>query len=139
MYDGSDPPLEDNLKTAVPLLELCRDNEIILEVETGVVGGEEDGLNREWIDKEKLYTTHEDMLAVHKALSPVSSASFMLASTFANVHGVYKPVNVVPTPTILKDGQRLLRPSTVRTHAFSLYPTAGLVLHRKKFTRRATV
>ena len=47
MYDGSDPPLEDNLKTAVPLLELCRDNEIILEVETGVVGGEEDGLNRE--------------------------------------------------------------------------------------------
>ena len=105
MYDGSDPPLEDNLKTAVPLLELCRDNEIILEVETGVVGGEEDGLNREWIDKEKPYTTHEDMLAVHEALSPVSSARFMLASTFGNVHGVYKPVNVVPTPKILKDGQ----------------------------------
>ncbi len=47
MYDGSDPLLEDNLKTAVPLLDLCRDNEIILEVETGVVGEEEDGLNRE--------------------------------------------------------------------------------------------
>ena len=47
MYHGSDPPLEDNPKTAVPLLDLCRDNEIILEVETGVVGEEEDGLNRE--------------------------------------------------------------------------------------------
>ena len=96
---------EDNLKTAVPLLELCRDNEIILEVETGVVGGEEDGLNREGIDKEKLYTTPEDMLAVHEALSPVSGSRFMLAATFGNVHGVYKPGNVVLTPTILKDGQ----------------------------------
>ena len=105
MYDGSDLPLEDNLKTAVPLLELCRDNEIILEVETGVVGGEEDGLNREGIDKEKLYTTPEDMLAVHEALSPVSGARFMLAATFGNVHGVYKPGNVVLTPTILKEGQ----------------------------------
>ena len=46
------------------------------------------------------------MLAVHKALSPVSSASFMLASTFGNVHGVYKLVNIVLTPTILKDGQK---------------------------------
>ena len=105
MYDGSDPPLEENLKTALPLLDLCRDNEIILEVETGVVGEEEDGLNREWIDKEKLHMTHEDMLAVHEALSPVSGACFMLAATFGNVHGVYKPDNVVLTPTILKDGQ----------------------------------
>ena len=105
MYDGSDLPLEDNLKTAVPLLELCRDNEIILEVETGVVGGEEDGLNREGIDKEKLYTTPEDMLAVHEALSPIKGARFMLAATFGNVHGVYKPGNVVLTPSILRDGQ----------------------------------
>ena len=97
--------LKINLKTAVPLLDLCRDNEIILEVETGVVGEEEDGLNREWIDKEKLYTTHEDMLAVHEALSPVSGALIMLAATFGNMHRVYKPVNVVLTPTILKDGQ----------------------------------
>ena len=105
MYNGSDLPLEDNLKTAPPLLELCRDKETILEVETGVVGGEEDGLNREGIDKEKLYTTPQDMLAVHEALSPVSGARFMLAATFGNLHGVYKPGNIVLTPTILKDGQ----------------------------------
>ena len=105
MYDGSDLPLEENLATAVPLLEMCRDNDIILEVETGVVGGEEDGLNREGIDKEKLYTTPEDMLAVYEALTPVKDAKFMLAATFGNVHGVYKPGNVVLTPSILKNGQ----------------------------------
>ena len=105
MYDGSDLSLDENLSTAVPLLEMCRDNGIILEVETGVVGGEEDGLNREGIDKEKLYTTPEDMLAVYEALTPVTDAKFMLAATFGNVHGVYKPGNVVLTPSILKDGQ----------------------------------
>jgi fructose-bisphosphate aldolase, class II len=105
MFDGSDLPLEENLKLSVPLMELCRDNEIILEVETGVVGGEEDGLNRENVDKEKLYTTPEDMIAVHEALSPVKGGRFMLAATFGNVHGVYKPGNVVLTPSILKKGQ----------------------------------
>ena len=105
MFEGSDLPLEENLKLSVPLMELCRDNEIILEVETGVVGGEEDGLNRENVDKEKLYTTPEDMIAVHEALSPVKGGRFMLAATFGNVHGVYKPGNVVLTPSILKKGQ----------------------------------
>jgi fructose-bisphosphate aldolase class II len=105
MYDGSDLPLEDNMKTAVPLLELCRDNDIVLEVETGVVGGEEDGINNENVDREKLYTTPEDMVAVYEALSQVEDARFMLAATFGNVHGVYKPGNVVLTPEILKNGQ----------------------------------
>ena len=80
---------------------MCRDNGIILEVETGIVG-EEDGLNREGIDKEKLYTTPEDMLAVYEALSPIKDARFMLAATFGNVHGVYKPGNVVLTPYFKK-------------------------------------
>ena len=105
MYDGSDLSLAENMENAVPLLELCRDNDIVLEVETGVVGGEEDGLNREGIDKEKLYTTPEDMVAVYEALSQVEGARFMLAATFGNVHGVYKPGNVVLTPEILKNGQ----------------------------------
>jgi fructose-bisphosphate aldolase class II len=105
MYDGSDLPLEENMKHAVPLLELCHDNDIILEVETGVVGGEEDGINREGVDREKLYTTPEDMIAVHEALSQVKGARYMLAATFGNVHGVYKPGNVVLTPEILKNGQ----------------------------------
>ncbi|MDA0710378.1 MAG: class II fructose-bisphosphate aldolase, partial [bacterium] len=105
MYDGSDLPLQDNMKHAVPLLELCRDNEIILEVEAGVVGGEEDGLNREGVDVKKLYTTPEDMLGVYEALHGVSGARYMFAATFGNVHGVYKPGNVVLTPKILKNGQ----------------------------------
>ncbi len=105
MYDGSDLPLEENMKHAVPLLELCRDNEIILEVEAGVVGGEEDGLNREGVDVEKLYTTPEDMLGVYEALNGVKGARYMFAATFGNVHGVYKPGNVVLTPVILKNGQ----------------------------------
>ena len=105
MYDGSDLPLEENLAHALPLLKRCQACEIILEVETGVVGGEEDGINREGVDKEKLYTTPEDMLCVYESLSNVSGARYMLAATFGNVHGVYKPGNVVLTPEILKDGQ----------------------------------
>ena len=105
MYDGSDLPLEENMETAVPLLELCHANGIVLEVEAGVVGGEEDGLNREDVAKEKLYTTPEDMLAVYEAMSKVPGARYMFAATFGNVHGVYKPGNVVLTPGILKEGQ----------------------------------
>jgi len=105
MYDGSAVPLEENLKNAVELLKLCTENEIILEVEAGVVGGEEDGVNAENIGKEKLYTTPEDMLTVYEELSKVKGGKYMFAATFGNVHGVYKPGNVVLKPTILKEGQ----------------------------------
>jgi len=105
MYDGSDLSLDENMAHALPLLKRCHENELILEVETGVVGGEEDGINREGVDIEKLYTTPEDMLEVYEALSQVDGARYMLAATFGNVHGVYKPGNVVLTPEILKNGQ----------------------------------
>lgn len=105
MYDGSDLPLAENMKHAVELLKLCWENEIILEVEAGVVGGEEDGVNREGVGKEKLYTTPADMVAVYEALSQVKGAKYMFAATFGNVHGVYKPGNVVLKPKILKEGQ----------------------------------
>ena len=105
MYDGSAVPLKENMTNAVKLMQLCAENEIILEVEAGVVGGEEDGVNTENVGKEKLYTTPEDMLAVYEALSTVKGAKYMFAATFGNVHGVYKPGNVVLKPTILKDGQ----------------------------------
>jgi fructose-bisphosphate aldolase class II len=105
MFDGSDLPLAENMKLAVELLKLCHENEIILEVEAGVVGGEEDGVNREGVDKAKLYTTPDDMLAVHEALSQVKGARYMFAATFGNVHGVYKPGNVVLKPKILQEGQ----------------------------------
>lgn len=105
MFDGSELPLDENMKIAVPLLEECAACEIILEVETGVVGGEEDGVNNEDTPAEKLYTTPDDMLTVYEELSAVKNGRFMLAATFGNVHGVYKPGNVKLTPHILREGQ----------------------------------
>lgn len=104
MFDGSELPLGENMKLAKELLALCAENEIILEVEAGVVGGEEDGVNNEGAPAEKLYTTPADMVAVHEALHPIGGR-FMFAATFGNVHGVYKPGNVKLRPKILKEGQ----------------------------------
>ncbi len=109
MFDGSELPLADNMKIAKELMVLCAKNEIILEVEAGVVGGEEDGHNTEGVPAEKLYTTPEDMLGVYQALSSIPNARYMFAATFGNVHGVYKPGNVKLKPTILKDGQAALQ------------------------------
>jgi fructose-bisphosphate aldolase class II len=105
MFDGSALPLKENLDIAVPLLERCRRSELILEVEAGVVGGEEDGIKAEGAPAEKLYTTPEDMLEVARRLGGVKGARFLLAATFGNVHGVYKPGHVKLKPSILKDGQ----------------------------------
>ncbi|NIA14595.1 MAG: class II fructose-bisphosphate aldolase [Nitrospiraceae bacterium] len=105
MYDGSDLPMAENLDRAVELLQLCAENGILLEVEAGVVGGEEDGLNREDVPSAKLYTTPEDMALAHERLSAVATGGFMLAATFGNVHGVYKPGSVALKPEILRDGQ----------------------------------
>ncbi len=107
MFDGSELPLAENLKIAKALLEQCAKSEIILEVETGVVGGEEDGHDTSNVGKDKLYTTPEDMVAVYETLNAIGGR-FMLAATFGNVHGVYKPGNVKLKPTILKDGQKAI-------------------------------
>lgn len=105
MLDASELPLKENMALSVPLLERCAKAEIILEVEAGVVGGEEDGVNNEDAPAEKLYTTPEDMVAVYEALHTVAGARFMFAATFGNVHGVYKPGNVKLKPSILREGQ----------------------------------
>jgi fructose-bisphosphate aldolase class II len=105
MLDASELPLKENMALSVDILKLCHENEIILEVEAGVVGGEEDGVSHEGAPAEKLYTTPEDMVAVYEALSQVKGAKYMFAATFGNVHGVYKPGNVKLTPIILKNGQ----------------------------------
>jgi len=105
MLDASELPLKENMDLSVEMLKLCHENEIILEVEAGVVGGEEDGVSNENAPAEKLYTTPEDMVAVYEALSQVNGAKYMFAATFGNVHGVYKPGNVKLTPVILKNGQ----------------------------------
>ena len=103
MFDGSVLSLEENLSKSCELLKRCVENEIILEIETGIVGGEEDGVNNEDAPAEKLYTSPEDMVEVARRLSPLGP--FMYAATFGNVHGVYKPGNVKLRPDILRDGQ----------------------------------
>jgi fructose-bisphosphate aldolase class II len=105
MFDGSALPLKENLEIALPLLERCHKNEIVLEVEAGVVGGEEDGVKTEGTPAEKLYTTTEDMCEVAQCFTAVKGARYLLAATFGNVHGVYKPGHVKLKPSILKDGQ----------------------------------
>lgn len=105
MYDGSDRPLGENMALSAELLTLCRDNELILEVEVGVFGGEEDGNRGPEGPNEKLYTSPEDMVAVYEALAEVKGGRYMLAAAFGNVHGVYKPGNVVLKPGVLKAGQ----------------------------------
>ncbi|WP_104106971.1 class II fructose-bisphosphate aldolase [Nocardioides sp. 616] len=103
MWDGSAVPLEENLKIAEELLAKCAAAHIILEVEIGVVGGEEDGVANEI--NEQLYTTPEDALATVRALGAGEKGRYMTALTFGNVHGVYKPGNVKLRPEILKAAQ----------------------------------
>lgn len=103
MLDASELPLEENLQLSKTLLAECVANEIILEVEAGVVGGEEDGVDHGDQPNEKLYTTPEDMVQVYEALNGIGQ--FMFAATFGNVHGAYKPGAVKLKPTILRDGQ----------------------------------
>jgi fructose-bisphosphate aldolase class II len=103
MWDGSAIPMAENLEIAQDLLARCAAAHIILEVEIGVVGGEEDGVVGA-ID-EKLYTTPEDALATIAALGNGENGRYMTALTFGNVHGVYKPGNVKLRPEILKAAQ----------------------------------
>ncbi|MFD0201776.1 MULTISPECIES: class II fructose-bisphosphate aldolase [Saccharothrix] len=103
MWDGSAVPLDENLKIASELLDLTAKAKIILEIEVGVVGGEEDGVAHEI--NEKLYTSPEDYLKTVEALGAGEKGRYLVAATFGNVHGVYKPGNVKLRPEILKQGQ----------------------------------
>ena len=104
MFDGSELPLTENMAISKELLALCAENEIILEVEAGVVGGEEDGIDHSDMPADKLYTSPEDMVQVHEDLSGIGR--YMFAATFGNVHGHYKPGAVKLRPEILRDGQK---------------------------------
>ncbi len=105
MWDGSAVELEENLDIAAELLDLAAKAKIILEVEIGVVGGEEDGVAHEI--NEKLYTSAEDYEATVAALGGGEKGRYLLAATFGNVHGVYKPGNVKLRPEVLKQGQEV--------------------------------
>jgi fructose-bisphosphate aldolase, class II len=103
MWDGSAVPLAENLEIAAELLAACAAAHIIMEMEIGVVGGEEDGVVGEI--NEKLYTTPEDALATAEAVGLGERGRYILAATFGNVHGVYKPGHVKLRPAVLKEIQ----------------------------------
>ena len=104
MWDGSAVPLEENLEIAQELLAKAAAAHIVLEVEIGVVGGEEDGV--EGGGGEQLYSTPEDALATVEALGAGENGRYLTALTFGNVHGVYKPGNVKLRPEILQKAQQ---------------------------------
>jgi fructose-bisphosphate aldolase class II len=106
MWDGSAVELGENLSIAQELLERCAKANIVMEMEIGVVGGEEDGVVGA-ID-EKLYTTPEDALRTAEAIGVGERGRYLLAATFGNVHGVYKPGNVKLRPEILQAAQEAI-------------------------------
>jgi fructose-bisphosphate aldolase class II len=108
MFDGSALPLDENLRRAADLLQQCRELGIVLEVECGVVGGEEDGIAAGDVGRERLYTTTADLLRVAEALGTGERGRYLLAATFGNVHGLYAPGAVELRPEILGEGQRAL-------------------------------
>jgi fructose-bisphosphate aldolase class II len=105
MFDGSTLPLDENLRLSAELLAECGAIGVVLEVECGVVGGEEDGISGEGVDRERLYTTPADLLRVAEVLGTGERGRYMLAATFGNVHGFTAHGQVELRPQILGDGQ----------------------------------
>jgi fructose-bisphosphate aldolase class II len=118
MWDGSAIELEENLQLAAELLEKAANAHIILELEIGVVGGEEDGVVGEM--NEKLYTAPGDAVRTAEVLGTGEKGRYLLAATFGNVHGVYKPGNVQLRPEILKELQDEVAKKTGKERPFDL-------------------
>jgi fructose-bisphosphate aldolase class II len=108
MFDGSALPLEDNLRISSELLDECAAAGVVLELECGVVGGEEDAVSAAGVATERLYTTTDDLLRVAERLGTGERGRYLLAATFGNVHGLYRPGQVRLRPEILRDGQDAL-------------------------------
>lgn len=123
MWDGSAVPLAENLVIAQELLELSVKAHTILEVEIGVVGGEEDGVVGEI--NEKLYTTPEDGLKTIEALGLGEKGRYLTALTFGNVHGVYKPGHVKLRPELLGEIQKIVGEKVGKTDPFDLVMHGG--------------
>lgn len=123
MLDLSTLPLEKNVELCSNYLEKFQELDLLLEFELGITGGEEDGIDNSGQNKEKLYTTPQDVSYAYEKLSPIST-NFTIAASFGNVHGVYAPGNVELKPKILKDIQ-----TQVQTQ-FNLKPNPlNLVFH----------
>jgi fructose-bisphosphate aldolase class II len=118
MWDGSAVELTENLEIAAELLEKAAKARIVLELEIGVVGGEEDGIVGEM--NEKLYTAPGDAVRTAEALGTGERGRYLLAATFGNVHGVYKPGNVKLRPEILKELQQTVGEKVGKDKPFDL-------------------
>ena len=108
MIDLSDEPIEDNIKTCVEYLKVLSKIDMTLEMELGITGGEEDGVDNTDIESNKLYTQPEEVAYAYEELIKVSD-KFTIAAAFGNVHGVYKPGNVDLQPVILKKSQEFIK------------------------------
>ncbi|MCJ7934046.1 MAG: class II fructose-bisphosphate aldolase [Chryseobacterium sp.] len=108
MLDLSEEPLEENLEISAQYFERMAKLQMTLEVEIGVTGGEEDGVDNSDVDNSKLYTQPEDVAYTYEKLRAISD-NFTIAAAFGNVHGVYKPGNVVLTPKILDNSQKYVQ------------------------------
>ncbi|MBT9189892.1 MULTISPECIES: class II fructose-bisphosphate aldolase [Zobellia] len=107
MIDLSEEPLEENIEICKGYLERMSKMNMTLEIELGITGGEEDGVDNSDVDDSKLYTQPEEVAYAYEELSKVSP-KFTIAAAFGNVHGVYKPGNVKLTPKILKNSQEYI-------------------------------
>ena len=104
MIDLSEEPIEENIEICKEYLERMSKIGLLLEMELGITGGEEDGVDNTGVNQDDLYSKPEEIYQVHKELSEVSPM-FTVAAAFGNVHGVYSPGNVVLRPDILKNAQ----------------------------------
>merc|ERR1719238_2239064 len=109
MLDLSEEPLEENVGTCVEYLERMSKSNLLLEMELGITGGEEDGVDNSDVDSSKLYTQPDEVYEVVKALDSVEGGMYTIAAAFGNVHGVYAPGNVQLTPQILHDCQKYIK------------------------------
>jgi fructose-bisphosphate aldolase class II len=107
MLDLSEEPIEENIEISKKYLERMSKMGMTLEIELGITGGEEDGVDNTDVDSSKLYTQPEEVAYAYNELSKVSP-NFTIAASFGNVHGVYKPGNVVLTPSILDQSQKYI-------------------------------
>ncbi len=107
MIDLSEEPLEENIEICKRYLERMHKIDMTLEIELGITGGEEDGVDNTDVDVSKLYTQPEEVAYAYEELSKISP-NFTIAASFGNVHGVYKPGNVVLTPKILDNSQKYI-------------------------------
>lgn len=108
MLDLSEESLEDNLSTCVKYFEVMSKVDMMIEIELGITGGEEDGVDNSDIDNALLYTQPEEVAEAYERLKAVSP-NFTIAASFGNVHGVYKPGNVLLTPKILDNSQKFIQ------------------------------